>query len=155
MSSATQGAQQTEELSSRRGARMRATSGSGQTLTGFVVQSFVFIYCNVLFISGSLYFEFVIYVLKLLLLIMCCNICFLVLALSCLYIAIGTVKLCVLNVSFAVFYVCLHLVAFHSVSYFVIQFELNRSTSPPGGNQVDGLPPTLSLAENSRICSYL
>ena len=40
MSSATQGAQQTEELSSRRGARMRATSGSGQTLTGFVVQSF-------------------------------------------------------------------------------------------------------------------
>ena len=46
MSTATQGAQQTEELSSRRSARMRATSCSGQTLIGFVVQSFCNNYSN-------------------------------------------------------------------------------------------------------------
>ncbi len=36
-------------------------------------------------------------------------------------------------------HMCLCLSASHSVPCFhVIQFELNRSTSPPGGNQVDG-----------------
>ncbi len=73
---------------------------------------------------------------------------FLVFTSSCLYIAINTVKLCVLNVYFAVcpIYVCVWLFPVsHSTSGFHVgQFELNRSTSPPGGNQVDGLPLALS-----------